>query len=140
MLAAILIRGLINVDVRIRRTLEMLRLLNKNTCVVLKDNESMKGMLVKAKDYLTWGEISDETFKELVDKRGLEFKGPTEDRKGIIKYSNFIEVDGKKVKPFFRLHPPRGGFERKGIKSQYASGGALGYRADKMNNLIRKMI
>ena len=44
------------------------------------------------------------------------------------------------VKQFFRLHPPIGGFERKGIKKPYSIGGALGYRKEKINNLIKKML
>ena len=44
------------------------------------------------------------------------------------------------MKPFFRLHPPRKGFERKGIKMPFKLGGVLGPRGDKINNLIKKMI
>jgi large subunit ribosomal protein L30 len=39
-----------------------------------------------------------------------------------------------------RLHPPRGGYERKGIKISFNLGGALGYRGDKINKLISKML
>ena len=38
------------------------------------------------------------------------------------------------------LHPPRGGFERKGIKTPFVSGGALGDRKEKINDLIKRMI
>jgi large subunit ribosomal protein L30 len=37
------------------------------------------------------------------------------------------------------LHPPRGGFERKGIKVPFTTGGALGNRGDKIVDLIEKM-
>ena len=43
-------------------------------------------------------------------------------------------------KPYFKLHPPRGGFERKGIKTPFSLGGVLGYRKEKMNDLVRKML
>ena len=50
------------------------------------------------------------------------------------------EKDKKgRIKPF-RLNPPRGGFERKGIKVSFNSGGALGYRGEKINSLIKKML
>ena len=51
-----------------------------------------------------------------------------------------ITVDGKKIKPFFRLNPPAKGFGRKGIKVSFKAKGALGYRADKINDLIKRMI
>jgi len=44
------------------------------------------------------------------------------------------------LKNFFRLNPPKGGFERKGIKIQYSLGGALGYRKEKINDLVVKML
>ena len=40
----------------------------------------------------------------------------------------------------FALSPPRGGFERKGIKASFSDKGALGYRADKINDLLKKMM
>ncbi|RME31743.1 hypothetical protein D6789_01850 [Candidatus Woesearchaeota archaeon] len=38
------------------------------------------------------------------------------------------------------LHPPRGGWERKGIKKGFAEGGALGDRGAKMDDLIKRML
>lgn len=125
MLAAVLIRGRINTRTPIRDTLNMLKLVRKNTCVLVKDTATMKGMLVKVKDYITFGEIDEETIKILSEKRSQK----TKDR------------NGKEItKPFFRLHPPRGGFERKGIKKTFKVGGALGYRGSKINELIKRMI
>ena len=44
------------------------------------------------------------------------------------------------LKTFFKLCPPKGGFETKGIKQPYSLGGVLGYRKDKINELILKML
>ena len=44
------------------------------------------------------------------------------------------------LKNFFKLCPPRGGFERNSTKKPFSLGGALGYRKDKINELIQKMI
>lgn len=114
-LAAVLVRGMIGTNKDIKDTLRMLNLQKKNSCVVVLDNESSRGMLHKCKDYLTYGEISEETLKEIESKR-------------------------EKVNNHFALQPPRGGFERKGIKVPFASHGALGYRGAKMSELIKKMI
>ena len=44
------------------------------------------------------------------------------------------------LKPIFRLRPPKKGYEREGIKKPFSVGGALGYRKDKINELLEKMI
>lgn len=139
-LAAIRVRGIIGVRDRIEDTLNMLRLYRKNYCCVLPNNEIYAGMLKKTKDFITWGEIDDDTFKMLVEKRGEDFKGRENDSKGKIKYNDFVVINSKKIKKYFRLSPPRKGFGRKGIKYPYKNGGALGYRGPKINELIQRMV
>ena len=139
-LALIRVRGNVNLRIEVKYTFSLLRLYRKNFCVVVEDNPTFKGMINKVKDYITYGEISDDVYKELVSKRGEEYKGKEKDSKGKIEYKRFILVDGKKIKPFFRLNPPRGGFERKGIKVSFKAHGALGYRGDKINDLLKRMI
>jgi len=137
-LAIIRIRGITGIKKGIKDTLNMLYLYHNNYCVVV--NDKLLGMIKKVKDYVTWGEIDDETYKLLVEKRGEEFKGRETDSKKKIKYKKFIIVNNKKYKKYFRLNPPRGGFERKGIKVPFSIGGALGYRKEKINDLIKKMV
>lgn len=139
-LAAIRVRGLTMVNTKIQDTMKMLRLYKNNFCTVLPNNPVYLGMLKKAKDYITWGEIDEQTFKLLVDKRGEEFKGRETDSKKKIKYNEFFVSNGKKLKKYFRLNPPRKGFERKGIKRSFKEGGALGYRGNAINELIKKMV
>ena len=136
--AVIRIRGITGIEKGIKDTLNMLCLYHNNYCVVLNNN--MLGMIKKAKDYVTWGEIDDETYKLLVEKRGEEYKGRLTDSKKKINYKKFIVVNNKKYKKYFRLNPPRGGFERKGIKVPFTKSGALGYRKEKINDLIKKMV
>lgn len=139
-IAVILIRGRVGIKKDIKDTLNMLKLLKNNACVIVEKTPSILGMLVKCKDYITYGEINDETYKLLVEKKGKEYKGRLKDRKEKINYKKHIEHDGKKFKSYFRLNPPKKGFERKGTKNSYQRGGALGYRGDKMNDLIKRMI
>jgi large subunit ribosomal protein L30 len=124
-IAVVRIRGSIRVKKEIKDTLNMLKLYKRNYCVVVPSTPSILGMLKRVKDYITWGEINDETLKLLKEKR-IE---KTKDKKG-------KEVEKK----FFRLAPPRGGFERKGTKVAFKVGGGLGNRGDKINNLIKKMV
>lgn len=139
-IAIIRVRGAVNLRREVKDTLNLLRLYRKNFCVVVEGNPSLMGMIKKVKDYVTYGEIDDATYKELVEKRGEEYKGREKDAKGRIEYKKFILIDGKKIKAFFRLNPPKKGFGRKGIKVSYKVHGALGYRADKINDLLKRMI
>lgn len=120
-LALILIRGTINVQAPIKDTLQMLRLRKKHVCVIIEDNPTTRGMIRKVKDLITWGEVDDATINALQEKRGEK------------------DVEGK-LKPFFRLSPPKRGFERKGIKIPFKLGGALGERGNEINALIQRML
>lgn len=124
-IAIIRIRGGVGIKSEIRDTLTMLRLYRKNYCVVVDDKPEIVGMINKVKDYVTYGEIDETVLKLLTEKRGAKTK----------------DKDGKEVmKKFFRLSPPRKGFERKGIKVSFKAGGALGYRGTKINDIIKRMV
>jgi len=123
LIAAVRVRGLARVTGEIVDTLQMLNLHKKNYCSVYIDTPSIRGMLMKGKDYITYGEIDFATYQELLTK-----KGEQDVRKGCLK-------------KFFRLSPPRKGFGRKGIKVPFANSGALGYRKDnKMKDLLVRML
>ena len=66
-LAIIRVRGITGIEKSIKDTLNMLCLYHNNYCVVVSDR--LLGMIKKAKDYVTWGEIDDETYRLLVEKR-----------------------------------------------------------------------
>ena len=70
MYLVIRVRGTTGVIQGIASTLEMLRLNRINHAVLVEENPSYKGMLQKAKDYITWGEIDAETLTEIIAKRG----------------------------------------------------------------------
>ncbi len=140
-LAAIRVRGVNRISHTMERTLQQLHLYRKNFCVVVPDTLSFRGMLAKVKDYITYGLIDDSTHKALIEKKGEKYNGLEEDKKGKITYdTRYIEIDNKKYKPFFRLQPPRGGFERKGTKKAFAVGGALGFRGENMKKLLERMM
>lgn len=118
-LAVIRVRGQIHVRHDMKCTLTMLKLYRPNYCVILDATDSNVGMVKKAKDYITWGEVSAETLDMLKKKAPLEPK------------SNLV---------VYNLHPPRGGYGRKGVKVAFVNKGALGYRGEKINDLILKML
>lgn len=150
-LAVILIRGTISASPDVVKTLDLLRLRKKNACVVVDNTEVNKGMLQRVKDYTTYGLVDEVFFKEMIDKRGeLIGKDKVSESKtdsakiakeyfsGKLKLREFTEK--YQLKPFFRLHPPIGGFERKGIKMPFAKGGVLGNRGEEIKELISKML
>jgi large subunit ribosomal protein L30 len=152
-LAIVRIRGEVGVTEKIETTLKLLRLHKKHRCVIVPANLNYTGMIRKVKDYCTFGEIDEETVKELLEKRGrivgdkplttefLKSQKFTYDmlaKKIIAGEMTIKELEG--LKPFFKLHPPRGGYERGGIKKPYSMHGALGYRGDAINKLLRRMI
>lgn len=148
------IRGSIGIRKEIKDTMNMLRLYNKNHCIVITNSPNHIGMLRKIKDYVTWGEIDEKTFKELLSKRGkiMAKKNLTENylkEKTKLSFDEFVKEffnykknlkDVPGLKPFFRLKPPIKGFERKGIKTPFSMGGVLGYRKEKINDLILRML
>lgn len=151
MYLVIRVRGTTGVIQSIASTLEMLRLHKISHAVLVEENPSYKGMLQKAKDYITWGEVDVETVTELIEKRGRLVGGDriTEEYlKENTDYSTFeelanalisaeIKAQDINMKPVFRLHPPRKGYE--GIRHSVNEGGSLGYRGEDINDLAKRM-
>lgn len=119
--AIVRIRGIVKVRSDIAETMSLLGLKRTNACVVLELNPVVAGMIKKCKDYITYGEVSDETIALLEEKRA----------------TTAVKNESKSV---YFLAPPKGGFERKGIKKPFSVGGVLGNRQEKINLLIAKMV
>ena len=152
MIAAIRVRGTTGIKKDIADTLMMLRLNQINHAVLIDENPSYNGMLQKGKDYITWGEIDAETLAKVIAKRGrltgdvkvtdeylkenTDYSSVEELAKAVVESEATLEDAG--IKPVFRLHPPRKGY--KSTKKTYNEGGSLGYRGEKLGELIVKMI
>jgi len=149
--AVVRIRGWAKTRKEINDTLEMLKLKRTNNCVLVPETPQYKGMLNKVKDYTTFGEIEKDVLVELLKKRG-EVEGgklTEENLKQITKFSSFDSfaqalLDGKvkmkdfkKIKPVFRLSPPKKGFRSKRLP--YPKGD-LGYRGKEINEFLKRMI
>ncbi len=110
MYAVIRIRGRVDVRKEIEDTLKMLNLTRLYRMALVP--EEKLPMIKKVKDFVTWGEVSDSLVEELKQKR-------------------------KEVKPnVFALSPPRKGF--KSTKLPLPKGD-LGYRGEKIEDLIKRM-
>ena len=153
MYAVIRVRGRTGVRRDIEDTLKMLNLTRINHCTIIPETPSYKGMLQKVTDYVTWGEINKDVLVKLIKTRGRLWgdKKITDnyikDKTGYKNIDKFAEamIEGKTlykdipdVNPVFRLHPPIHGWEK--TKRHFKEGGALGYRGDKINDLILRML
>lgn len=115
MIAAIRIRGTHDVPHKIQRTMQDLNLGKRNQCVIFNDTDSIQGMLNQAKDFITYGEISDETVEAIEESKDVE-----------IEHGSVVN-----------LAPPSGGF--RDTKRSVNQGGALGKRQN-LDELLEKMI
>jgi large subunit ribosomal protein L30 len=107
--AIIRIRGPASVSPHIAHTLKLLNLHKPNNATLREDTKQLKGMLTCARSYITWGDANEETILLFGNKKNIN------------------------------LQPPRGGYERKGIKTAFKKGGAFGSRKEKINDLIKRM-
>ncbi|MFC1685652.1 hypothetical protein ACFLZZ_01360 [Nanoarchaeota archaeon] len=136
MIIAVRIAGQIRVRRTQKSTLESLMLKRKYTAIVVSENELPR--LKSVKDLITFGEIDDESLKELVIKRGKKGKKSISNADEIVKGLK----SGKRLRelginPFFTLHPPRGGFKQS-TKLPYPNG-VLGNNKDILK-LVKKML
>ncbi len=150
----ILVRSRLNTKPDVRKTLDLLRLFKLNHGVFITDSPIYKGMLKRIQPYVAFGEPSAEMVAYLLEKRGrlIGNKRLTEEYlQAHTSYKSFMEFaeafmqfnaelkDIPGLKPVFRLHPPKGGHNRKGIKYPYHLGGATGNYGNDIDSLIKKM-
>jgi len=152
-LAVVRVRGVSDIFKEFNETMRMLHLERNCHATLVNNSPAYLGMLNKAQNYLTWGEISKETLALLLKKRGrlVGNKKLTDEyaqkvgKKSLDELAEALhkgELEFHRlpsVKPVFRLHPPSKGFKGK-VKRSYASGGVAGYRGEAINSLLEQMI
>ncbi len=134
LLAVIRVRGRVKVRQSISETLDRLRLRHVNNLVLLKGDDSYLGMVQKCKDFVTFGEIDKDVLGKLLTSKGLSAGSDAVDSLA----SGSKTVKDLKLEMPLKMHPPKRGYE--GIKKDYRSGGALGYRGAEINKLIERML
>ena len=120
MICVIRIAGETGLNYKVKETLNRLRIRKKYSCIVLeKPNAQQLGMIKMVSDFVAYGDINESTYKELIEKRGKKVNG--------------------KLKPFFRLHPPRKGIDSKKHFGE-SNKGVLGNNKEKINDLVLRML
>lgn len=115
MLAAVRIRGQVDTNEDIEYTLDNLNLNKKNKVSVFEETPANEGMMNKVKDFITFGEVSEETVEKLEELKGDEVESGDS----------------------FSMRPPKKGF--RDTRKQVGQGGALGKRDD-IDELIERMV
>lgn len=138
MILIIRISGKVNVPNEIEDALQRLNIHKKYSATILQENRDLMLLLRKIRDYIAYGEIKNEVLLELIKKRAQVL-----DKKKKVDAEKIVSELGKKslkqlgLKPFFRLHPPRGGIESK--KHAGVGKGVLGQNKQ-INELVEKML
>jgi len=152
-LVVVRVRGLSDISQEIKDTLMMLRLTRNCHATLIDNRPAYLGMLRKAQNYVTWGEISKENVAFLLKKRGrlVGDKKLTDEYAQEIGHKSLddlaeavykLDVEYSclpKVKAVFRLRPPKKGYKGK-VKRSYAAGGVTGYRGETINDLLKRMM
>ena len=152
-LAVLRLRGPVGLDKEREYVFKLMRLSRKHHAVLLEDSPSNLGSIKKVKDYATWGDVDINTISLLLGKRG-KLEGGKKLSEDYVKeelgYSSINELaeaiyglnvqvnELSKLKPVFRLHPPKKGFHGS-TKKPYPKG-ELGYRGKAINELIARMV
>lgn len=154
------IKGINKIPPKPRKVLQLLRLLQINNGVFVRLTKATTEMLKLVDPYVTYGEPSLRTVRELIYKRGFgKVRGqrvPLSDNmiieKALGKYDILCMEDliheiytvGKRFKHAnnflwpFKLSSPTGGFRKRKFK-HFIEGGDTGNREHFINNLVRQM-
>ncbi len=146
------VRGTINIPYWAEYTMRLLNLHKRYNATIISEDRSNLGMLNKVKNYVAWSKADALLIKELIEKRGkksISKKIDIDDIKALgftsiddlaaalandsIKLSS---LDG--IRPWFSLHPPRGGFKRS-IKRMYTEKGITGHNPE-LSDIIKRML
>ena len=151
--AIIRLRGKHDLRDSISDTLKMLHLTRQNHCVIVPQDPTYTGMLAVVKDFVTWGEIDDQTLAKALLRRGRAVGDKPIDDAFVKAHSRFNSIwdlsqavakgeatlrEVQDLRPVLRLHPPVRGL--RGIKRGFHDGGDLGYRGNAINALIERML
>ena len=111
-IAIVRVRGEVRKPRPVTDAFRMLGLTKRNHCAVVEESPSLKGTLQVIEPFATWGPVDE----------------------------NVLTALKKKGDKTFALSPPRKGYGRKGIKISFKQSGAYGNRAEKINDLLMRMM
>jgi large subunit ribosomal protein L30 len=140
MLAVIRISGKVKMKGKVEETMNRLRLRKKYSCVLIQEKPEMIGMIKDVRNFAAFGNIDEKTLIELIRARGKIIGKRNEKVKDAEKIAKEI-LAGKKleelgIKPWFGLHPARGGIDSK----HHYPKGVMGDHKQDINKLLLRML
>ncbi|MCS7094862.1 MAG: 50S ribosomal protein L30 [Thaumarchaeota archaeon] len=147
------LRGPSGLSAETEYTLRLMHLHRSEWASLVKADASSTYMLNKVAPYVTWGEPDPEVLARLIRRRAETWnRTPVPDVLSKLGCEDELDLARKictgelelrdfysNFKPYFRLHPPKGGFKRS-VKRMFGDKGEAGYRGKDINKLILKMI
>jgi len=128
LLAVVRVRGVTGINPKRQHTLELLSIPQSHNATLIAANPIHLGMVQQAKDYITWGPISESVLVSMLTKRGhadegqklCEVKKPQEIKEMAAKLMAGATLKSLEIRRTFHLTPPSGGFKDK--KKNYPIG------------------
>jgi len=138
MILVMRIHGIVNMKTNLEETMYRLRIRRKLACTIIDENNKIEmGMLNNIRELVSFGKVDATLVKKLVIARGETEDGKKVGEKDADKIVAGIEKGDWKIKKFFRLHPPIGGFRK--TTKQLAPKGILGENKD-IVKLVERML
>jgi large subunit ribosomal protein L30 len=138
MIIVIRISGMVEVPKAVNETLDRMRLRRKYTAILMKESIEADKLLNSVRNFVAFGTIDDETLAMLIEKRAMSKDKKKIDVKQVLDQLKKRDFEDISIKPFFRLHPPRGGIDSK-VHFPIRKG-VLGNNKEKINLLVRRML
>ena len=132
------ISGMVNVPKKVQETLFRIGLRRKYAAIVMTANVENKKLINKIRNYVAYGNVKEDVLEKIILIRGQSKEKKKIDAKKVVKELGKKGLVKQGLKPFFRLHPPRGGIESK--KHFGVSKGVLGDNKEKINDLVLRML
>jgi large subunit ribosomal protein L30 len=145
------IKGTVNIPYWANTTLDNLNLDKKFRATIIPENPETLGMLRKIKDVVAWVSIDAHIVREILEKKGRKTGFKPLKKSDIPKEYESIDAlasaiaDNRvtlskleRIKPWFALSPPKGGFKRK-TKTQYSQKGVLGENKE-LIEIVKRML
>jgi len=145
------IKGTVNIPYWANTTLDNLNLDKKFRATIIPENPETLGMLRKIKEVVAWVSIDAHIVREILEKKGRKagFK-PLKESDIPKEYESIDDLASaiadnritlsklERIKPWFALSPPKGGFKRK-TKTQYSQKGVLGENKE-LIEIVKRML
>lgn len=140
MILIIRISGMVNMTEKMQETLYRIKLRRKYAAVLLQLTTNNIKLLRRIRNHVAYGNINREALIELIKKRAQpKDKSKKINSEKVLEQLEKGNLGSLDIKPFFRLHPPRGGID---AKNHFGTSkkAVLGDNKEKINDLVRRML